>query len=489
MHFVERHTDRGKRIKCRVLPFFGEREGGNMKTRLFWINTAKLAASAMAVRIVGIAWNARLSLRVGAEAIGLLSLVMNVYALALTCVTAGVGVAVTRLVAEAGEREPERIPAVLRRAMSYVLALGASVSLLLLLLSPAIAEHLLGDARASLALRAASISVLPCGVSAVLTGYFTAMRSTTPSALSQVLGQAVRIAAVSSLLVSFLPRGVGHATLAVTLGGAIAELVSCLLLLLSYLRSRDTALPVYTGREVLPMFLHITLPLSASACLRSLLTTCEHLLIPRALARGGHGGEGGLAAYGRLVGMAIPLVLFPMALLSAAGSLLVPELSARRASGDMDGVRRLASRALFRTAVFGAAVSCLLWLFGGRLAALIYGSEAAGLYVRLLAPIVPAMFADHVTDHILKGVGEQVASMWINIFDALFSIALVMLLLPPLGPSGYVLVIATAELVNFTLSFARMERVLRLGRGRRISASIPAPLDKCGKRDYNSISL
>ena len=38
--------------------------------------------------------------------------------------------------------------------------------------------------------------------------------------------------------------------------------------------------------------------------------------------------------------------------------------------------------------------------------------------------------AQRITDAILKGVGEQVFSMWVNITDSLLSVALVWILIP-----------------------------------------------------------
>jgi O-antigen/teichoic acid export membrane protein len=66
------------------------------------------------------------------------------------------------------------------------------------------------------------------------------------------------------------------------------------------------------------------------------------------------------------------------------------------------------------------------------------------------------MFLDHVTDCALKGLGEQVWTMWVNIADSALSIVLVLIFLPPFGAVGYVYVIFLAELFNFTLSFARL---------------------------------
>ncbi|MBO5789854.1 MAG: polysaccharide biosynthesis C-terminal domain-containing protein, partial [Clostridia bacterium] len=91
-----------------------------------------------------------------------------------------------------------------------------------------------------------------------------------------------------------------------------------------------------------------------------------------------------------------------------------------------------------------------------QLGTLIYRSSVAGQYVWALAPLLPVMFLDHMTDAMLKGLGEQVWTMWVNIADAVISVVLVILLLPVFGAKGYILVIILAEILNFSLSFGRL---------------------------------
>ena len=59
----------------------------------------------------------------------------------------------------------------------------------------------------------------------------------------------------------------------------------------------------------------------------------------------------------------------------------------------------------------------------------------------------------------LKGLGEQMASMRYNIIDAAASVALVLLLTPRLGVDGYVLCVFITEILNASLSLHRLIKV------------------------------
>ena len=84
------------------------------------------------------------------------------------------------------------------------------------------------------------------------------------------------------------------------------------------------------------------------------------------------------------------------------------------------------------------------------------------MYIRILAPLIPIMYVDSSVDAFLKGMGEQVYSMNVNIIDAGVSVLMVWLLLPRMGLWGYVVAIYVTETLNTTLSLCRMLRMSRM---------------------------
>ena len=97
-------------------------------------------------------------------------------------------------------------------------------------------------------------------------------------------------------------------------------------------------------------------------------------------------------------------------------------------------------------------------MFSEELGYTVYNSYDAGYYISTLSFIVPIMYLDHVADSMLKGIGEQVFSMWVNISDSLLSVLLVWLLIPRLGIMGYAVVIVVMEAYNFALSIIRLRK-------------------------------
>jgi stage V sporulation protein B len=95
-------------------------------------------------------------------------------------------------------------------------------------------------------------------------------------------------------------------------------------------------------------------------------------------------------------------------------------------------------------------------MFSGQLGTLVYKSREAGEYVGVFAVLVPLMYLDTVVDGMLKGLGEQLASMKYNILDSAVSVLLVYTLIPLMGVRGYIVCVFITELLNDVLSISRL---------------------------------
>ena len=428
------------------------------KKRKFLLNGLVLTVVGLVMRAVALYLGAYISGVIGAEGIGLQSLIGTVYSLAVTLATSGVGLSVTRLVAASigeGSGDTRRI---LHGAFVYALAFGTLATVLLAIFAAPIGKYVLMDVRTVKALRILSLSLLPMALSCVISGYFIAVRRVALNASVQIAGQILRIILTVTLLVRFSGKGVETAVMALALGAVVTEIMCFFVALAEYLVDRRVhGISGHGGcdtRRVAKM----ALPLALSQYVRSLLLSLEHSLIPRRLTDRGNTREEALSSYGYLHGMALPIILFPMTPLSSFSGLLVPEFAESEGAGDTGRMQRIATEAMSVTLIYAVMAAVFIFAFAEELGYVIYGTYEAGKYISLLAPVIPLMYLDHVTDSILKGVGEHVFSMWVNIADSFLSVILVYLLIPIFDISGYALVIVIMELFNFSLSFIRLRK-------------------------------
>lgn len=441
-----------------------------------------MSAAAIVMRAVGVGFGVWISNRVGAEVMGLHSLIMGVWGFALTIATSGVNLATSRTVAEAiGEGEDSgggTARAALRRALCYAAVFGCAAAAMLIFGGGYIGRKWLGDERTVIPLRLLGISLPAISISSALSGYFSAVRRVWKNAVAQLCEQAVKIVCVSRLITLFLPSDAEYCCTALVLGGVISEVVSCAVEYILY--RLDLATHVgrgrsrFGGRESTRRLLHNAIPVSISSYVRSGFTTLEHILIPRGLEIFGAGRGEALAAYGMLNAMVMPVVMFPYAIINSVTGMLLPEMSSASALGQRRRISYISARVWRLTLIFGIGAAGVFICFADELGQVLYGSAEASRLIWSLGPLMPVMYLDTVTDSMLKGLGEQVYTMNVNIADAALSAGLVSLLVPAFGIYGYIAVLYISELVNFGLSAARLLRIC--GMRPRIYRWVVAPL-------------
>lgn len=432
----------------------------------FILNGSALAATSLLLRGIGVLWNAFLTARLGAAGVGLISLTMSVNMLAYTFATSAVGFAATKLVAEARAKGvPGGSREVMKSCIIHALVTGGISCMVLTLSADFVGNVWLGDPRTVLSLRLLAISLPPIAVSSALSGYFTAIRKVYKNAATQLLEQFVKLTVTAAALTVFAPPDAGLEYMcAIVVGGAaLAEGASLgintLLYMLDPVRrseSKQQSAPVTEGgRSGISLLLSVTVPISVSAYVRAALITIEHILVPRGLKKWGAGHDDALASYGVLHGMVLPLVLLPSSVLYSYASLLVPELAEAKAQQNFRLIRRIIARAFAVTLIFSVTTAAVFAIWANVLGKALYSSAEAGAFIHTMAPLVPVMYIDRLIDCVLKGLGEQVYSMKVNILDSAVSALLVWVLVPGFGISGYVAVIYIAELLNAALSIAR----------------------------------
>ena len=441
-------------------------------TRLkkFLANGTIMTAVALALRALSVAFNAYISQKIGAEALGLYTLLGSVYGFALTLALSGINLTTTRMVSDdLGEGNKQKVSLSMQKCIAYSIFFGTLASVLLLCLAEPIAIHILKDARVIKPLRLCGTTLPIIALGSCFNGYFTAVRRVYKNAITQISEQLARILFCALLLDLAFGRDIESHCICLVLGGALSEMLSFFISLLFYVFEKkhiqniiDKASDNINERKITKKMLSIALPLATSTYFRSALLTIEHILIPIGIEKSGKNRSESLAAYGTLQSMAMPLVLFPSAMIHSFSSLLVPELAELKIQNNKIEIKYVAERVCHIALVFAVGVSGILIYFSRELGNEIYGSDDAGRYIRLVAHIVPLMYLDTTVDNMLKGLGEHLYTMAINITDTLCSLVMVWILIPRMGIYGYITLIIVSEIFNASASIYKLVKVTKM---------------------------
>lgn len=422
-------------------------------------NTALLTVSSLVMSAISMAFQVWLVGKLGSAGIGLYQLVMSVTGLAMTFAVSGIRFASTRLISEELGADTGAVTPAMKKCLGYALFFGCAAGLILYFVAEPVGFLWVGDARTVLSLKISALSMPCCALCASMSGYFTATgRVWKPTAVHFV--EQLMTIGLMALFLDCAPAGdIEKCCTAVTLGRVTADIISLVLMTVVFLNDAHRYCAKRSaGAALTSRMLKIAVPLAVSAYARSALSTLQHLLVPRGLKSAGYSSDDALSGYGVIQGMALPVIFFPSCIIGAVSELIVPELTESQVRSE-DGISAKIDRLFSFSAWFSVTVSVFIIVFADSIGARIYKSVEAGYYIRLLAPLIPVMYTDMAVDGCLKGLGQQLWCMGINISDALSGVLLVWWLLPKYALSAYIAIIYVTEIFNFLLSYFRLNRV------------------------------
>jgi stage V sporulation protein B len=447
-----------------------------LNNRKFFQNAALLTGTGLVLRAAGLLLRVILANLLGEKGMGVYSLTFTVYNLFITLAQSGIAIAVTRLVAQyLAIRRQDMAKGALRRCLFWSAVLSASAGIALFLGSDFLARRWIGMPDCASALKILAFSLPFMAITACFSGYFLSLRESRPGCIAQLLEQGVRLAMVGLTVVCFRGAGFGELLAVIVLANTVSEGTSCLFM---FWQSRKKAIPGPTAPIPKGSVRRIALPVAASKYLSTALHTTENMLIPVAIARYTGDYSLGLAQFGALKGMAIPLLFFPASFLNALSSLLVPEVTDTAARSDWRSTRRIVCRALSITVTLSVMIGGVFFIYGDFLGEKLFHSATAGMMLKVLAPITPFMYMDTIADGLLKGLDRQGQALRNNTIDSLLRILLIAFTVPTFGIKGFLGVMVFSNILVCSLNMATLLRACRLSLQWR--DWILKPLAACG---------
>ena len=409
------------------------------------------------LRLVSTSFQVYISGKIGAAGVGLLQLVMSVGAMAMTLGMAGIRTTTMYLSAEeVGKKRPGNIRWILSGCFTYSIICSGAVAVALYSAAPYLAEHWICDIRTVAAIRLYAgflpVSCL-CGV---MTGYFTAANRIATLAGVEVAEQLLSMVITMTVLTLWAGSDPARACQSIILGSGIslcATLVGLIILRLTEKTKTAPRIPVQSR------LLQAAVPLALADDLKAGISTTENLMVPKRLSL--YPSETHpLAAFGMVCGMVFPMIMFPAAILFGLAELLIPELARCAAAGSQKRICYLAKRSLRVALIYGCLFSGLEFLLAETLCTHLYKTPEASQYLSWYALLIPMLYWDAITDAMIKGLGQQKASVRYNIITSTMDVVFLYILLPHYGMVGYFFSFLITHLINFILSIQRLLKIV-----------------------------
>lgn len=417
-----------------------------MSKKSFVSGTIVLMLAGFIVKILGFVYKIYLSNIIGAEGIGLFQLISPIYSLIILTLTSGISIAVSKMVAEQlACKHYINLRRITSCAMAIVFVVGIGVTVIMVLFVNPIVNYILKDSRTYYSF----LFLMPCipviAIASALKGYFYGMSDITPTALSQIMEQVVRIALVMAMAVYFADLGLEYACALATFGMAIGEVSNLLVLFIIY-KNKKKKLPkdiskkgLMRKREIIFQLCKISVPVSVNRFIISTMSAVELILIPRMLILGGLSYQEGIEAYGKLTGMAMPLVLFPSLVTASLATILVPAISEGISLKKYKLVNHRISKSVQFTFILGFIFTFIYYNFSNQIGNLLYGKENIGEILLLLSITCVFLYLQQTLLGVLNGLGKQAINLRNTVVGYIIRICFVIFAIPILGLKGYII--------------------------------------------------
>jgi stage V sporulation protein B len=436
-----------------------------MTKRTFVYGATILLGANLLNRLLGMAYQYYIMSNIGGEAYGLFAMVFPIYMLALVITTAGIPLAIAKMVSEEvslGRSLQAR--SIFHLALWLLCISGAIVSIGLYFLSPYIAHRIFPDPRVITIFQICTPAIFVVSVSSAFRGYFQGLQNMVPTAISQICEQIVRVAVGYTAAIQLLKSGVEWAAAGLALGMLAGELVGLFAIVLQYQLQKhnyivDGHKPSYSYRRILSKLWYISSPVTAGRLIATGLSALDALLIPMRLQVAGYGAREAITLFGQLGGAAFTLLTFPSVFTFALATSLVPAISEAAALSQFHVVRARSAEAIRLTILIGIPCLIILFYFSRPLTAVFKSTEIAPV-LRILAIGGIFSYIQQTTTGILQGLGKVQIPVLNSIIAASIRIPLLIYLtgLPQWGLRGTAWAYALGYFIMASLNLMAISR-------------------------------
>lgn len=417
--------------------------------------TLILTVAGLLTRFIGFFYKIFLSNALGAEKLGVYSLIFPIYGICYTLYASGIQTGISKLVAEEyGKGNERNAKKILRTGLLASICIAFVLSLLIYFGSDFIAINYLMESDSAASLRVLSYIFPFCGITACINGYYYGKKKAGIPASTQLLEQIVRVGFVYFIALFF---GEGNLKITCELavwGIVVGEIASNIFNIVSLrFQKDDKDYKCQNQTSFAKPLGKISLPLSLNRLLISILHSVEAVMIPTMLRRSGLSTAEALSLFGILNGMTLPFLLFPSTITNSLSVLLLPAISEAKAKENNKIISHTVSVSLKYSLILGIFSAGFFIYFGDPLGMSVFHIKEAGSYLTILAWLCPFLYAATTLSSIINGLGKAHLTFVNSIIGLTFRIILLACFVPRFGIMGYLVSLLVSQLLITGLDF------------------------------------
>lgn len=334
-----------------------------------------------------------------ADGMAIFNSAYNVYMFFFSAATAGIPLAISRLVAAADSNDEEQ--SVVSTALTAISAFMLLSAVTIFIFADAIAA-LTGMPDAAPSFRVIAPALLFCGISASLRGYFQGKMTMLPSALSQVSDSFGRLVLGFLLAFIFSSAAVAKASAGAISGVPLGALLSASILLFAFFKANHSFNLAFSG-QMLKRILLLAIPITLTTSLHPIFNLADTMSVVPLLT---YFSEPDAQACFGCLSRAATLYALPVSIATAVGASVLPAVTESAKKADAAMLNRDSSMAVRLALVISVPCAAGFMAIPKEILNLLYDSSANYTTLAFIAPSAIFLSVGGVLSGILQGMGK-----------------------------------------------------------------------------------
>lgn len=374
----------------------------------------------------------------------------------------GICLAVTTLTSRMHARgDYSGIKRLVMLSVTVSVILVAILALPVIIYKNGIAEFVLGNRLVASTLPIMTACIMLTAVENILKSMFHGIKTVKYPAASEIIEQLIRMAAVVLLLVNLKNGDPSRTALLIVTGMTLSEVFSVTFLLICYRKVFSDKKTGTGPRGILREMLKIYVPTACMALCGTLFSSAATVLFPQRLEAAGFSAQESVSALGVVNGMALPLIMLPVAVISALSTVLLPHISGSFSAGNTKQLQVKITKSMQVTGLIALPLTAMLVPMAPRLCELLFGHAIEPLTGILLGVFSVVTYFTIVINAILFGMSQNKYVLFYSLIGDIVMIFLVYVLtaLPRLSVNGYIIALFSGDILSLLLSVWHVIRI------------------------------
>jgi stage V sporulation protein B len=450
--------------------------GKNINKSSFAKQAAILAAAGLFVRFIGFVYRLPLTALIGDAGNDIYSTGYYIYNFFLIASSAGLPVAISKMVSErVALKQYRNAHKVFRVSLMLTTATGIIGAVVMWYGAETFAKLAITP-ESKYAIQTLSPTVFIVAIMSSFRGYFQGLKTNVPTAISQIIEQIFN--AVFSVLLAYLwlGKGLEFAAAGGTVGTGVGAFSGLLFLILTYIVIRPNILKKahknldHTEEEetlgIAKTLLQMSAVIIAGTAIMSVTNLIDLTMVKNLLHESGFFTDTQIKLlYGQLTGKFYTITTLPVALSAAFATSTIPHIASSLVLKDREGVKRKINTALRLTMLLSIPAAIGIGVLGVPIIKLLYPSApAGGEMLTIGAASIIFLSLANICAGILQGIGKSLLPVITIALGAVIKIIFNYFLIPiaSINVSGSILSTTACYMVASIIDVWFLERYTRV---------------------------